>query len=188
MFHTITRNLSKPLSGLVLRLVDLVLISGLLCIVHHPINFGLRQFPFHHDTLTDPGLDAIVYGAFDETWNSSMMFSSTLTVVQSSGPSDDSYGLASSRALVRGLALCSLHFEAPSLKLLHILLPLTPVNTCCLLGLRHPASHGSRFQLGLSSRAPPDVQQTSSINTVQLVMARIHHDVLNRASASTWPL
>ena len=27
---------------------------------------------------------------FDETWNSSMMFSSTLTVVQSSGPSDDS--------------------------------------------------------------------------------------------------
>ena len=33
--------------GLVLRLVDLVLISGLLCILHHPINFGLRQFPFH---------------------------------------------------------------------------------------------------------------------------------------------
>ena len=38
---------------LVLRLIDLVLISGLLCLLHHPINFGLRQFPFHHDTLDD---------------------------------------------------------------------------------------------------------------------------------------
>ena len=48
--------------GLVLRLVDLVLVSGLLCLLHHPINFGLRQFPFHHDTLDDRGLDAIVCG------------------------------------------------------------------------------------------------------------------------------
>ena len=48
--------------GLVLRLVDLVLISGLLCLLHHPINFGLRQFPFHHDTLDDRGLDAFVCG------------------------------------------------------------------------------------------------------------------------------
>ena len=37
--------------GLVLRLIDLVLISGLLCHLHNPINFGLRQFPFHPDTL-----------------------------------------------------------------------------------------------------------------------------------------
>ena len=48
--------------GLVLLLVDLVLVSGLLCLLHHPINIGLRQFPFHHDTLGDRGLDAIVCG------------------------------------------------------------------------------------------------------------------------------
>ena len=48
--------------GLVLRLIDLVLISGLLCLLHHPVNFRLRQFPFHHDTLTDRGLDATVCG------------------------------------------------------------------------------------------------------------------------------
>ena len=30
------------------------------------------------------------------------------------------------------------------------------VNTCCLLELRHPASHGSGFQLRLASRDPPD--------------------------------
>ena len=40
---------------LVLRLIVLVLISGLL----HPINFGLSQFPCHHDNR---GLDAIVCG------------------------------------------------------------------------------------------------------------------------------
>ena len=48
--------------GLLLRLIDLVLISGLLCLLDHPINFGLKQFPFHNDTLTDRGLDAIVCG------------------------------------------------------------------------------------------------------------------------------
>ena len=42
--------------GLVLRLVDLVLVSGLLCLLHHPINFGLS------DTLADRGLDAVVCG------------------------------------------------------------------------------------------------------------------------------
>ena len=48
--------------GLVLRLVDLVLVSALLYLLHHPINFGLRHFPFHYDTLTNRGLDKIVCG------------------------------------------------------------------------------------------------------------------------------
>ena len=34
--------------GLALRLVGLILISVLLCFLHHPINFGLRQLPFSH--------------------------------------------------------------------------------------------------------------------------------------------
>ena len=37
--------------GLVLRLVDLVLVSGLLCLLHHPINFGLSNLL---DFLTTP--------------------------------------------------------------------------------------------------------------------------------------
>ena len=51
-------------------------------------------------------------------------------------------GLASSRAFVRGLALCLLHSEAPLLGLLHVLLPLTPVDSRNLLGLCYPVSHG----------------------------------------------
>ena len=51
-------------------------------------------------------------------------------------------GLASSRTLVRGVALCSLHSEAPTLGLLHVLLPLTPVDSRRQLGLCHPVSHG----------------------------------------------
>ena len=61
----VSHNIAKILQTtfvLVLRLVDLVLVSGILCLLHHPINFGLRQFPFHRDTLTDRGLDAIVCG------------------------------------------------------------------------------------------------------------------------------
>ena len=69
-----------------------------------------------------------------------MMFSSTLTIVQSSGASDDSLVLRPP-ALVRGLALCLLHSEAPTLGLLHVLLLLTPVDSRCLLGLCHPVSH-----------------------------------------------
>ena len=89
---------------------------------------------------------------FDEIWNSSMMFSSTLTVVQSSGPYYDSLV----RALVRGLALCLLHSEAPTLGLLHVLLPLTPVDSRRLLGLCQIVSHGPDSSWDLSSRAPPD--------------------------------
>ena len=51
-------------------------------------------------------------------------------------------GLAPSRALVRGLALCFLHSEAAPLGLLHVLFPLTPVDSRRLLGLCHLVSHG----------------------------------------------
>ena len=36
----------QTMPGFVLRLVRLILISVLLCLLHHPINFGLRQLPF----------------------------------------------------------------------------------------------------------------------------------------------
>ena len=66
-------------------------------------------------------------------------------------------GLASSRALVRGLAMCLLRSEAPTLGPLHVLLPLNPVDSRRLLGrIVSPCFTRPRFQLGLSSRAPPD--------------------------------
>ena len=36
----------QTILGLVLRLVDLILISVFLCLLHHPTKFGLRQLPF----------------------------------------------------------------------------------------------------------------------------------------------
>ena len=85
VFHTTTRNFSKPLSA---SCFDLALVSGLLCILHHPINFGLRQFLFTTILWMIVGSTQLSV-VFDETWNSSMMFSSTLAVVQSSRPSYD---------------------------------------------------------------------------------------------------
>ena len=79
---------------------------------------------------------------FDETWNSSMMFSSTLTVVQSSGPSDDSLVLRPP-ALSFAAWLCACcTLKHPLLGLLHVLLPLTPVDSRRLHGLCQPVSHG----------------------------------------------
>ena len=155
--------------GLVLRLVELVTISGLLCFLHHPNNFGFEM-------------------VFDETWKSSMMFSSTLTVVQSSGPSDDSLGLASSRTLVRDFALCLLHSEAPLLGLLHVLLPLDPRGLAPSTRNRVTLFHTAQIPAGTVVACSTGFHQTSSINTVRLVMACIHHNVLNFASASTCPL
>ena len=115
-----------------------------------------------------------------------MMFMSTLTVVQSSGPSDDSSVLRPPRALVRGLAFGSLRSEAPLLGLLHVLLPLTPwtravYSDCATL------FHTAQIPAGTVVACSTGFRQTSSINTVHLVMACIHDNVLNFASASTWP-
>ena len=127
--------------GLVLRLVDLVLISGLLCLLHHPINFGLRQFPFHHDTLT-----GLIVGStqlsmvFDETWNSSKMFSSTLTVVQSSGPSDDSLVLRPPAFSFAAWPCACCTLKHPFSDSFTSSCP-CPVDSHRLLGLCHPFSH-----------------------------------------------
>ena len=76
-------------------------------------------------------------------------------------------GLASSRALVRGLTLCLLHSEAPILGLLHVLLPLDPRGLAPSTRIVSPCFTRPRFQLGLSSRAPADstkrAQSTRSI-------------------------
>ena len=72
------------------------------------------------------------------------MFSSTLTVVQSSRPFLRLLGLASSRALARGLVLCLLHSEA-----------LDPRGFSPSTLIVSPCFTRPRFQLGVSSRAPP---------------------------------
>ena len=80
---------------------------------------------------------------FYQTWRSSMMFSSTLTIVQSSGPSDDSLVLRPPALSFAAwpCACCTLN-EAPTLGLLHVLLLLTPVDSRHTLQLCHLVSHG----------------------------------------------
>ena len=63
----------QPVYGLELRLGCFVLISELLCLLHRPITFELRQLIFHHHNLTDRGLNAILR-VFDVALNSSTMF------------------------------------------------------------------------------------------------------------------
>ena len=49
----------QTILDLVLQPVDLVLVLELLCLLHHPINFGLRQLPLHlgqRFSRTCPGL------------------------------------------------------------------------------------------------------------------------------------
>ena len=80
VFHTITQYFSKPLSA---SCFDSLTSSS------------SRDFSASC-TIRSTSILWMIVGStqlsvvFDETWNSSMMFSSTLTVVQSSGPSDDS--------------------------------------------------------------------------------------------------
>ena len=86
-----------------------------------------------------------------------MMFSSTLTDRPIFWTFLRLLGLASSRALVRGLALCLLHSEAhPCWTSSRPLALLTRVDSRRLLGLCHPVSHGPDSSWDLSSRAPPD--------------------------------
>ena len=46
----------QTILDLVLQLVDLVLVLELLCLLHHPINFGLRQLPFSSGTTIQSDL------------------------------------------------------------------------------------------------------------------------------------
>ena len=83
-------------------------------------------------------------------------------------------GLPSSRAHVRGLALCLLHSEAPTLGLLHVLLPLTPWTRTI---------HSDYVTLLCTAQIPAGTvvacstgfHQTSSINTVRLVISWTHY-------------
>ena len=94
---------------------------------------------------------------FDESWNSPMMFSSTLTAVPIFWTFFRLVGLAPSRAFVRGLALCLLHSGAPPSRTPSRPLALDPVDSRRLLGLCHLVSHGPDSSWDcLSSRAPLD--------------------------------
>ena len=66
--HTATRDLLKPFSALVLRLVGLILNSELLSLA--PSNHFRTETTshFHHDNLADRGLNAI-FCVFDVTLN-----------------------------------------------------------------------------------------------------------------------
>ena len=85
---------------------------------------------------------------FDETWYSSMMFSSMLTIVQSSGHSDDSLVLRPPALSFAAWPCACCTLTHPLLGLVHVLLTLTRIVSPCFT---RPI-----FQLRLSSRAPPD--------------------------------
>ena len=121
VFHTITRNFSKPLSA--------------------------------------SCFDSLTSSSSRDFSTSCTIQSTSVHTLQSSNLLDlvtTPFCLASSRALVRGMALCLLHSEAPTLGLLHVLFALDPVDSRRLLRLCHPVSHGPDSSWDLSSRAPPD--------------------------------
>ena len=66
-------------------LASFILISVLPCLLHHPINFGLRQLPFSPRYTVFLRLTHSS-AFFEKTLNSSMMFSSLFAVVQFSVP------------------------------------------------------------------------------------------------------
>ena len=88
--------------------------------------------------------------------------------------------------IVHPAALSSAAWHCACCTLKHAIFAFGTVDSCHLLGLCHPALHG-QIPAGTVVACSTGFHQTSSIDTVHLTLACIHHDVLNPASASTRP-